>query len=127
MTHVQHTSCHTSPQDSLRKVEAFRRENESKLQPIKLQEEELSDELARQKERDALRKSYIEEMKLRHEQTKGELLQQLNREQSLHKEDQQARATCEAQLQTMDAELHDVRKLEADRRERDNQVPMCDA
>ena len=54
---MQHTSCHTSPQDSLRKVEAFRRENESKLQPIKLQEEELSDELARQKERDALRKS----------------------------------------------------------------------
>jgi hypothetical protein len=109
-------------QDFLRKVEAFRSENESKLQ-----EEELSDELARQKERDALRKSYIEEMKLRHEQTKGELLQQLNREQSLHKEDQQARATCEAQLQTMDAELHDVRELEADRRERDNQVPLCDA
>ncbi len=87
-----------------------------------LQEEELSDELARQKERDALRKSYIEEMKLRHEQTKAELLQQLTREQALHKEDQSARATCEAQLQTMDAELHDVRKLEADRRERDNQV-----
>jgi hypothetical protein len=108
-------------QDSLRKVEAFRRENESKLQPIKLQEEELSDELARQKERDALRKSYIEEMKLRHEQTKTELMQQLTREQALHKEDQSARATCEAQLQTMDAELHDVRKLEADRRERDNQ------
>lgn len=42
-------------QDSLRKVDAFRRENESKLLPIKLQEEELSDELARQKERDALR------------------------------------------------------------------------
>ena len=61
-------------------------------------------------------------MKLRHEQTKAELLQQLSREQMLHKEDQSARATCEAQLQTMDAELHDVRKLEADRRERDNQV-----
>ena len=91
-------------QDSLRKVEAFRRENESKLQPIRLQEEELSDELARQKERDALRKNYIEEMKvrtphnkhpsrlqvlqLRHEQTKAELLQQLTREQLLHKEDQ---------------------------------------
>ncbi len=89
-----------------------------------LQEEELSDELARQKERDALRKSYIEEMKLRHEQTKTELMQQLTREQALHKEDQSARATCEAQLQTMDAELHDVRKLEADRRERDNQVPQ---
>jgi hypothetical protein len=88
-----------------------------------LQEEELSDELARQKERDALRKSYIEEMKLRHEQTKAELVQQLTREQALHKEDQGARTTCEAQLQTMDAELHDVRKLEADRRERDNQVP----
>jgi hypothetical protein len=87
-----------------------------------LQEEELSDELARQKERDALRKSYIEEMKLRHEQTKTELMQQLTREQALHKEDQSARATCEAQLQTMDLELHDVRKLEADRRERDNQV-----
>jgi hypothetical protein len=114
-------------QDSLRKVEAFRRENEAKLQPIKLQEEELSDELARQKERDALRKSYIEEMKLRHEQTKAELLQQLNREQMLHKEDQLARQTCEAQLQTMDMELHDVRKLEADRRERDNQVPVCAA
>jgi hypothetical protein len=90
-----------------------------------LQEEELSDELARQKERDALRKSYIEEMKLRHEQTKTELMQQLTREQALHKEDQSARATCEAQLQTMDAELHDVRKLEADRRERDNQVRNC--
>ena len=60
---------------------------------------------------------------LRHEQTKAELLQQLAREQMLHKEDQAARATCEAQLQTMDAELHDVRKLEADRRERDSQVP----
>jgi hypothetical protein len=106
-------------------VDAIRRENESKLQPIKLQEEELSDELARQKERDALRKSYIEEMKLRHEQTKAELLQQLSREQMLHKEDQAARSTCEAQLQTMDAELHDVRKLEADRRERDNQVAAC--
>jgi hypothetical protein len=93
---------------------------------VRYVEEELSDELARQKERDALRKSYIEEMKLRHEQTKAELLQQLTREQALHKEDQSARATCEAQLQTMDAELHDVRKLEADRRERDNQVPLGD-
>ena len=71
-------------------MEAFRRENESKLQPIRLQEEELSDELARQKERDLLRKNYIEEMKVRTPQNKNpSLLQvlQLRHEQTKAAED----------------------------------------
>ncbi|EKX35503.1 hypothetical protein GUITHDRAFT_146427 [Guillardia theta CCMP2712] len=63
--------------EALRKVETVKRDVEARLAPVQAREQELSEELSRQIEKDRLRKEYIEELQKRHEERKIQLEQQL--------------------------------------------------
>jgi hypothetical protein len=62
----------------------IRRDGEIQLHPLEQREADLSEELHRQKEKERLRKEYIEELKKRHEEEK-------NRLESLHLKEQAGR------------------------------------
>jgi predicted RNase H-like nuclease (RuvC/YqgF family) len=68
----------------LRCLRQIRRDGEIQLHPLEQREADLSEELHRQKEKERLRKEYIEELKKRHEEEK-------NRLESLHLKEQAGR------------------------------------
>jgi len=108
-------------QDQLRKHETARRGAEIKLNPIRQREEELSDELSRAREKDSLRKEYIEEMRRRHEQNKARLSSLVGKEQANRREDQVARVTAENHLQKARADHEKVREYERRRSQMDKE------
>jgi molybdopterin converting factor small subunit len=105
----------------LRKAEQARREAEVKLHPLQQREADLAEELNRQKEKERLRKEYIEELKKRHEEDKQRLEQLHLREQAGRREDQVARLTAEGLLSKLQHELARIRDFEAQRSERERE------
>jgi len=72
---------------SLSLVQA-RRDGEIQLHPLEQREAELAEELHRQKEKERLRKEYIEELKKRHEEEKNRLEALHLKEQAGRRDDQ---------------------------------------
>ena len=107
--------------DTLRKVEQGRREAEIKLHPLQQREADLAEELNRQKEKERLRKEYIEELKKRHEDEKTRLEQLYLKEQAGRRDDQVARLQAEGMLSKVQAELVRLRDFDQMRREREDQ------
>jgi len=105
--------------DQLRKAEQARREAEIKLHPLQQRESDLTEELARQKEKERLRKEYIEELKKRHEEEKNRLEQLYLKEQAGRRDDQVARLSAEGMLAKVQAELVRLRDFEQMRRDRE--------
>lgn len=65
-----------------------RRDGEIQLHPLEQREADLSEELHRQKEKERLRKEYIEELKKRHEEEKNRLEAMHLKEQAGRRDDQ---------------------------------------
>mmetsp|Transcript_43732 Transcript_43732/g.64188 ORF Transcript_43732/g.64188 Transcript_43732/m.64188 type:complete len:358 (-) Transcript_43732:587-1660(-) len=107
--------------DHLRKVEQSRREAEIKLHPLQQREADLAEELNRQKEKERLRKEYIEELKKRHEDEKTRLEQLYLKEQAGRRDDQVARLSAEGMLSKVQSELVRLRDFDQMRREREDQ------
>eukprot|EP00287_Rhodomonas_sp_CCMP768_P012757 CAMPEP_0196724054 /NCGR_PEP_ID=MMETSP1091-20130531/6069_1 /TAXON_ID=302021 /ORGANISM="Rhodomonas sp., Strain CCMP768" /LENGTH=350 /DNA_ID=CAMNT_0042066139 /DNA_START=52 /DNA_END=1104 /DNA_ORIENTATION=+ len=107
--------------ETLRKAEQGRREAEAKLHPLQQREADLTEELNRQKEKERLRKEYIEELKKRHEDEKNRLEQLYLKEQAGRRDDQVARLSAEGMLSKVQAELVRLRDFEQMRREREEQ------
>lgn len=105
--------------DALRKVELVKKDIESKLQPVMQREAEYTEELARQTEKDRLRKEYIEELQKRHEERKNQLEQQLQIIRRQRAEEQVARMELQAQLMRAQAELKAALSLEKAKAEHD--------
>lgn len=105
----------------LRKAEQARREAEIKLHPLQQREADLAEELNRQKEKERLRKEYIEELKKRHEEDKNRLEQLHLKEQAGRRDDQVARLTAEGLLTKLQNELARIREFEGGRRERERE------
>lgn len=99
--------------EALRKVELVKRDIEQKLQPVQAREQELTEELARQTDKDRLRKEYIEELQKRHEERKYQLEAQLQIIRKQRAEEQVARMELQAQLVKAQAELKACQELEA--------------
>ncbi|EKX37354.1 hypothetical protein GUITHDRAFT_165492 [Guillardia theta CCMP2712] len=91
--------------ESLRRAEQSRREASGRLAPVKSREQELSEELARMKEKDRLRKEYVEELRKRHEEETSRLEAQLAKEQRARREEQAARIEVERELEKSRKEL----------------------
>uniref|UniRef100_A0A6T8JUY2 PDZ domain-containing protein n=2 Tax=Hemiselmis andersenii TaxID=464988 RepID=A0A6T8JUY2_HEMAN len=107
--------------ENLRNAEGGRREAETQLHPLQQREADLAEELNRQKEKERLRKEYIEELKKRHEEEKVRLEGLFLKEQAGRREDQVARLGGESQLGRIQAELSRLRTLEQGRREREEE------
>lgn len=107
--------------ETLRRAEQTRRESELKLHPLQQREADLAEELNRQKEKERLRKEYIEELKKRHEEEKTRLEQLHLKEQAGRREDQVARLTAEGMLHKVQHELGRIRDFEQVRREREGE------
>lgn len=75
-------------------------------------EADLAEELSRQKEKERLRKEYIEELKKRHEDEKNRLDSLFLKEQAGRREDQVARLSGESSLSKIQQELMRLRGLE---------------
>jgi len=69
-------------------VAQARRDGEVQLHPLEQREADLSEELHRQKEKERLRKEYIEELKKRHEEEKNRLEALHLKEQAGRRDDQ---------------------------------------
>lgn len=65
-----------------------RRDGEVQLHPLEQREADLAEELHRQKEKERLRKEYIEELKKRHEEEKNRLEALHLKEQAGRRDDQ---------------------------------------
>jgi len=98
--------------EALRKVETVKKDIEGKLAPVQQREAEFTEELARQTEKDRLRKEYIEELQKRHEERKAQLEQQLQIIRRQRAEEQVARMELQAQLMRAQAELKAALSLE---------------
>ncbi len=72
----------------------------------------MAEELNRQKEKERLRKEYIDELKKRHEEEKNRLEQLHLKEQAGRREDQVARLTAEGMLHKVQQELQRIREFE---------------
>lgn len=72
----------------LRRARQTRRDGEIQLHPLEQREADLSEELHRQKEKERLRKEYIEELKKRHEEEKNRLEALHLKEQAGRRDDQ---------------------------------------
>lgn len=105
--------------EALRKVELVKKDIESKLSPVQQREAEYTEELARQNEKDRLRKEYIEELQKRHEERKMQLEQQLQIIRRQRAEEQVARMELQAQLMRAQAELKSALSLEKAKAEHD--------
>mmetsp|Transcript_4317 Transcript_4317/g.10779 ORF Transcript_4317/g.10779 Transcript_4317/m.10779 type:complete len:358 (-) Transcript_4317:288-1361(-) len=111
----------TTLNENLRNAEGGRRDAETKLHPMQQREADLSEELSRQKEKERLRKEYIEELKKRHEDEKTRLENLFLKEQAGRREDQVARLSGESQLAKIQQELIRLRNLEHGRREKEEE------
>jgi len=98
--------------EALRKVEGARRDVDTRLIPVQEHEQELTEELARQTEKDRLRKEYIEELQKRHEERKGQLEAQLQLIRKQRAEEQVARMELQALLMKAQAEMKAALQLE---------------
>ncbi|EKX53861.1 hypothetical protein GUITHDRAFT_100827 [Guillardia theta CCMP2712] len=103
--------------ETLRKAEQARRESEIQLHPLQQRETELAEEMNRQKEKERLRKEYIEELKKRHEEEKNRLEQLFLKEQAGRREDQVLRLSAESNLSKIQTELSRLREYELARKE----------
>mmetsp|Transcript_12347 Transcript_12347/g.19468 ORF Transcript_12347/g.19468 Transcript_12347/m.19468 type:complete len:306 (+) Transcript_12347:109-1026(+) len=74
--------------EACRRAEQVRREANSRLAPVQSREQDMSEELARMKEKDRLRKEYVEELRKRHEEEAARLEAQLAKEQRARREEQ---------------------------------------
>jgi len=101
-------------------VETVKKDIESKLAPVQQREAEFTEELARQTEKDRLRKEYIEELQKRHEERKMQLEQQLQIIRRQRAEEQVARMELQAQLMRAQAELKAAMALEKAKAEHDS-------
>jgi len=88
-----------------RRAEQVRREAISRLAPVQASEEDMSEDLGRIKEKDRLRKEYVEELRKRHEEEGGRLETVLAKEQRARREEQAARMEVERELTKVRSEL----------------------
>ena len=107
--------------DTLRKAEQSRRDGELQLHPLEQREADLADELQRQKEKERLRKEYIEELKKRHEEEKNRLETIHLKEQAGRRDDQVLRLTAETALSRVQAELNKLLAHKESRKEREEE------
>eukprot|EP00295_Goniomonas_pacifica_P020177 CAMPEP_0175847942 /NCGR_PEP_ID=MMETSP0107_2-20121207/23637_1 /TAXON_ID=195067 ORGANISM="Goniomonas pacifica, Strain CCMP1869" /NCGR_SAMPLE_ID=MMETSP0107_2 /ASSEMBLY_ACC=CAM_ASM_000203 /LENGTH=367 /DNA_ID=CAMNT_0017162821 /DNA_START=7 /DNA_END=1110 /DNA_ORIENTATION=- len=114
---LQHT-------ELLRRAEQGRREVELQLMPVAQREQDLTEELNRQREKDMLRKEYIEELKKRHDDEKARLAALVGKEQRARREDQIERMNAESQLQKSQTDLVRLRETDKLRRSRDEEAHM---
>jgi hypothetical protein len=63
----------------------------SRLAPVQASEEDMAEDLARIKEKDRLRKEYVDELRKRHEEETAQLEAVLAKEQRARREEQAAR------------------------------------
>ena len=91
--------------EACRRAESARREALSRLEPVRSREEDMTEELARMKEKDRLRKEYVEELRKRHEEEASRLESQLAKEQRSRREEQSARVDVERELERHKKEL----------------------
>mmetsp|Transcript_4140 Transcript_4140/g.9819 ORF Transcript_4140/g.9819 Transcript_4140/m.9819 type:complete len:385 (-) Transcript_4140:223-1377(-) len=91
--------------EACRRAEQVKRDAVGRLMPVQTREGDMTEELARMKEKDRLRKEYVEELRKRHEEESGRLEAQLAKEQRSRREEQSARQEVERELAKGRAEL----------------------
>eukprot|EP00288_Rhodomonas_lens_P008933 CAMPEP_0177741890 /NCGR_PEP_ID=MMETSP0484_2-20121128/28352_1 /TAXON_ID=354590 /ORGANISM="Rhodomonas lens, Strain RHODO" /LENGTH=381 /DNA_ID=CAMNT_0019256153 /DNA_START=145 /DNA_END=1288 /DNA_ORIENTATION=- len=101
-SHVRETTALT---EACRRAETVRREAIGRLAPVQSREQDMSEELARMKEKDRLRKEYVDELRKRHEDEASRLEAQLSKEQRARREEQAARLEVERELAKARTEL----------------------
>mmetsp|Transcript_68062 Transcript_68062/g.168163 ORF Transcript_68062/g.168163 Transcript_68062/m.168163 type:complete len:385 (+) Transcript_68062:174-1328(+) len=95
----------TALQEACRRAEQVKRDAVGRLMPVQSRETDMTEELSRMKEKDRLRKEYVDELRKRHEEEAGRLEVQLSKEQRARREEQSVRMEVERELTKARTEL----------------------